>query len=396
MYPDSYTYIAPAENLVRHGAFSRETAPPYVWEPYRTPGYPLLISAFIAAGAPPTSVLLCVPFLGALLAYSLVGFTWELLGDMPTARVAGIITAFFPNGWGLSTAILTDFLNGCCFIFAFVATCRAIRHRKWGTAVLAAALWMGTQLIRPTLSIAALLIGFVALWLARERRQIAIAAFLVVMTFPAPLYMSWQNLRAHNVFTPSLLGEVAMAEYVIPRGEALATGKDFPSLQEEAHRQDAEALARSKPGRNYYGRLHGIERQRSRRTLARYRPYVVLALALEAGRQTLAPWDMVVVALFGRTVWSARVVCGLAYLLFLGFAILGSSIAMRRSGFGAPAVLWLMFAFWIATGSLSAFAGSRYRFPGDLVLIPLAALGTTGAPVIAKRLRFGRALNTRA
>jgi hypothetical protein len=43
--PDSPTYIVPARNLLEHRTFSGESAPPYLWEPYRTIGYPALIAA---------------------------------------------------------------------------------------------------------------------------------------------------------------------------------------------------------------------------------------------------------------------------------------------------------------------------------------------------------------
>jgi hypothetical protein len=42
---DSVTYVMSAENLVERGRFSRERTPPFLWEPYRTPGYPAAIAA---------------------------------------------------------------------------------------------------------------------------------------------------------------------------------------------------------------------------------------------------------------------------------------------------------------------------------------------------------------
>ena len=41
---NSVTYKMVAQNLLEHRVFSRDFSPPYLWEPYRTPGYPLLIS----------------------------------------------------------------------------------------------------------------------------------------------------------------------------------------------------------------------------------------------------------------------------------------------------------------------------------------------------------------
>ncbi len=387
--PDSQTYIAPAENLVRHGAFSRERVEPYLWEPYRTPGYPLLIAAFIAVTGRPSAVLFCAPLLASLLAYVLVRLTWDLFVDLRAARFAGMAVGFFPNGLGLSAMVLTDFLHGCVFVFAFWATYRAIRDRNVLAAASAAAFWVMAQLVRPTLSVAFILIGAFGLWLARDRRQIAITAAVILLSLPAPLYMSMRNFQAHGLFTPSLLGEVAVSEYVIPHGEALATGQDLERLQKQAHLQDRQAAEHSEGNSDIYRRLYDAERQRAAKTLNKYRSYVALGLALEAVRQTLAPWDWIVLALFGTTVPMARVICGIVYLGFIALSLRGSFLARQRLGFGLPVMLWFVFFFWIATGTASSFAGARYRFPGDLALIPLAALGATGVSAVGRRFRPG-------
>ena len=41
---DANSYLFPARNLVERGIFSREFSAPYLWEPYRAPGYPLCIA----------------------------------------------------------------------------------------------------------------------------------------------------------------------------------------------------------------------------------------------------------------------------------------------------------------------------------------------------------------
>ncbi|MCA1583163.1 MAG: glycosyltransferase family 39 protein [Acidobacteria bacterium] len=302
MANDSETYIAPARNILEHGSFSRETHAPYLWEPYRTPGYPLMILAFLAVTGKPTAVLAAGPLLAAFVAYTLVRFTWDLFRDRRASRLAGFAAAFFPNGLGLSVMVLTDFAHGCFFLFALWATYRAIRDRSPGYAVSAAVFWMSAQLIRPTLSVAFVLIIAMGIWLARDRWQIMTTAALTLASFAVPMYLSWQVLQSHGVFVPSLQGV----------------------------------------------------------------------------RQTLAPWDWIVLATVGRTVPILRVICAIPYLIFLALALMGTRAAWRRVSWGTPAILWLVFLFWIGTGSFNFFAGARYRFPGDLTLIPLAALGVTG------------------
>lgn len=386
---DSETYIAPANNLVLHGVFSRERSSPYLREPYRTPGYPILIAAFLAITGKPAAVLAAGPVLAALLAFSLVRLTWELFRDRGAARLAGFTVAFFPNALGLSVMVLTDFSHACFFIFALWATVRAIRNHSVLNAAAAVTFWMAAQLIRPTLSVAFVLILAIGLWLARDRWQIAMTASMILLSFVVPLYLSWRTLEAHGVFVPSLLGEMAMSEIVIPRGEALATGQDIERLGIEAHIKDERtAVADTTSGRDIYARIYDAERRRAQPILERYRPYVALGLAREAVRQLFGPWDWIVVVVFGRTVPVVRVLCAVPYFVFVALSFLGTSMAVRRIGIATPAVLWFIFLFWIGTGAFTIFDASRYRLPGDLTLIPLAALGATGVPPFGRvRLR---------
>jgi hypothetical protein len=44
-HPDSASYHYLALNMFRHGLFRRSSGPPYIYEAFRTPGYPLLLAA---------------------------------------------------------------------------------------------------------------------------------------------------------------------------------------------------------------------------------------------------------------------------------------------------------------------------------------------------------------
>src|SRR5690606_16372518 len=41
---DTSSYVNLAQNLLDHAVFSRDTTAPFIWEPSRTPGYPLMIA----------------------------------------------------------------------------------------------------------------------------------------------------------------------------------------------------------------------------------------------------------------------------------------------------------------------------------------------------------------
>lgn len=386
LFPDSATYIATARNLVDHGAFSREVRSPYFLEPYRTPGYPILVAAAISTTGNPAAVIFLAPVFAALLAYSLVSLTAELVPDPTACRVAGCLAAFFPNGLGLSSAVLTDFVHGCVFAAAVWMTVRTLRRLSVTGTIVAAALWICAQLIRPTLSIAVLVIAVFGLALARSRRQIVVILVLMLASLPAPLFLASKNFEAHGVFSPTLLGEETFAEYAIPRAEALATGGDPEELRRRTRAED-DVVAGRLPGRTSYSRLYEAQKEHAHAVLRRYPLWVALELSMESGRQAIAPWDYLVTAFAGRTFPIARALFAGLYLAFLALAFVGTFIVAQRRGRAVALLFWVLFAFWIATGCVSTFVGSRLRFPGDLVLIPLAAIGLSFLPDALRRPR---------
>jgi 4-amino-4-deoxy-L-arabinose transferase-like glycosyltransferase len=83
-HPDSASYHYLALNMFRHGLFSRSSGPPYVYEAFRTPGYPLVLAAvypLFGDSALPVIVLQAVMATGA------VALTWFLGRRLFDSRV---------------------------------------------------------------------------------------------------------------------------------------------------------------------------------------------------------------------------------------------------------------------------------------------------------------------
>jgi 4-amino-4-deoxy-L-arabinose transferase-like glycosyltransferase len=92
-HPDSASYQSLAVNLLRHGVFSRSNGPPFAHEVFRTPGYPLLISAVYSLfGVSVLSIIV----LQAIAATGAVALTWllgrRLLGPRVGTLAAGILS----------------------------------------------------------------------------------------------------------------------------------------------------------------------------------------------------------------------------------------------------------------------------------------------------------------
>jgi 4-amino-4-deoxy-L-arabinose transferase-like glycosyltransferase len=74
-HPDSVSYHNLALNMFREGGFSRSSGPPFVYEVFRTPGYPLLLSAVYSLFGDSA---LPVIVLQAVIATGTVALTWLL------------------------------------------------------------------------------------------------------------------------------------------------------------------------------------------------------------------------------------------------------------------------------------------------------------------------------
>ena len=83
-HPDSASYHYVALNMLRHGIFSRSSGPPFVFEAFRTPGYPLVLSAVYVLFRDSA---LPVIVLQAVLATGTVALTWLLGRKLFDSRV---------------------------------------------------------------------------------------------------------------------------------------------------------------------------------------------------------------------------------------------------------------------------------------------------------------------
>jgi len=92
-HPDSASYHNLALNLLRSGVFSRSSAAPYAHESFRTPGYPLLLTAlYTALGNSPLPVIV----LQSVVATGTVALTWflgrRLFGSRVGTWAAGLLS----------------------------------------------------------------------------------------------------------------------------------------------------------------------------------------------------------------------------------------------------------------------------------------------------------------
>jgi hypothetical protein len=109
---DSREYIALAHNLVSSHAFSRDTVPPFRPELFRTPGYPLLLTASLVIHRPSFIVqALLVQLLLSLITVWLTSRLALELGLRPvTSAFAALLVGLSPSLAFLSTKLISETL----------------------------------------------------------------------------------------------------------------------------------------------------------------------------------------------------------------------------------------------------------------------------------------------
>lgn len=374
---DSITYLIPAENIVRHGTFSRETTPPFVWEPYRTPGYPLVIAASIMLFGDFTWVLFVAALTAGCAAWCAVKMTQEIGGNPLAQRAAGLLAAFLPNSLGLAAHLLTDAIAGhltLVWMYLLVTGCKSNSIAKLSVA---AALLVILQTFKPTFNIGAILIVAALLLFYRGKHKLVLTLAMISVSLLVPTYLAERNLEDHGVRSASLLGVETVREYLQVRYLHEVTGEDHASLTNKVRRNDRlEAENRAEPA-SVYGRLYQVKGEKVKQFLCEHPIAAARLMLTEMARQFAAPQEFFPQVFVGELPMWGRAIGSLLTLVLWGLAAVGG-YTLWKSGTRAPALMIAgVLLFFLVTGSVSHYVGARLRFPADMTAIPFAAIGVS-------------------
>ena len=226
-FPDSFTYLTPARNLLHGLGFINVTG---LIETVRTPGYPLLLAAF---GLHVVPVIVFQHLLNAALAVAIYLLVIGRLGSRFIALTAAILFAVDTPTLHYANKILSEtFFTAILFaVFVLVVYARKLPLAGVLTGLLV--------LIRPV-AIVYFLVVMLCLALRRMRmRTIAVYAALALV-----LPLSWQlrNLHHTGVFTISSIGGINLLTYRAAGVLAIEDDGDFNSdLTDEMHGLQADA-----------------------------------------------------------------------------------------------------------------------------------------------------------
>jgi hypothetical protein len=251
-FPDSFTYLEPARNLLRGLGFTNANG---LIETLRTPGYPLLLAGF---GLRIVPVIVLQHLLNVALAVAIYLLIIRRLGDGYVAIAAAILFAIDTPTLHYANKILTEtiFTALLFIVFALVVYARKLPLAGVLTGVLV--------LIRPV-AIAYFVVVALCLLLRRVRmRTIAIYATLALLL---PVGWGLRNLHHTGVFTISSIGGINLLTYRAAGALAIEDDGDFDSdlademqglqdsaddeIQTRLHIPDAEELPDAVRGKYY-------------------------------------------------------------------------------------------------------------------------------------------------
>lgn len=347
-----------------------------------------------------------------------------ILGRRVAGRSAGLLAAglaaVYPNLWLNDAALLSESAAALVVVVALIACDQARRDARWWRAAIAGAALAAVALARAELALAILLIGVPAVWGARSRRTVRVAALLgtaaIVLApwvganlvrFDEPTTLSTglgptlSGGACDETFSGRLLGYWANCPQGIAYQAAVppvppAVTQRFVQLARSGRGAEARALLcryicaalRAEPDES-------VQDAQARRAALDYikgrkARFAFVVVPARVGRvwnvfrplQNARLDDQVE----GRGKWPSYLALA-GYWILMPFAVVGLVVLRRRR---EPVSPYLVLAAVVTVGAAVSFGIQRYRIPVDAVLPVLAATGAS-ALAGAWRSRSGTA-----
>ncbi len=376
---DEATYVNDANNIIAHGAFSRETSSPYLWEPYRTPGLPLIIVLSLLI----TNSLIPVLYINVLFAGLAAFFGTKLLQLLSMERSVqvcfAILLAIIPNALGMDCYVLTDSIFAYLNIIWLFLLLKGFLKNDFRSLLYSSLVLAFAQLVKPTLSIAFIIILIAAIiikFLDLKTINFKQLAIVIMLSFVAPLCMSIMNYNANHVFSPSLLGEETEREYLMANYIARNTHTNYNTVQKTIRAEDLQdANGLNNSSMSLYGKLHLVKKQKDDSMMHHYRTGIYITAALEFFKQIFSPQEFAFDVFTQHPSKAIRLGGFVINILLLFLLVLGLIHLYKLDLIRYGILILTIYGFYLAAGSLSAQQGARLRLPADIIALPVVAIG---------------------
>ncbi len=234
-YPDSVSYIAPADSLLQSGQFLNSSGK---WETNRTPGYPLFLAfcRFIGRSHWIWAAVVFQLLFNAAGCAVLYLFVIEFCGKKDAAVAAGLLQAFNLNDISHSFFILTDSISQFLVILGLLFFLKAAK--KSGTFsqyLLCLSVFVINYFVRPSeivFPFFLILIMTILLLVQKEKRKAFNWLIAALLTACLPL-LGWQlrNVKTAGYNGFSSNGPLTLYYYNSPGIIAKLDGTDYYAAQ---------------------------------------------------------------------------------------------------------------------------------------------------------------------
>jgi len=243
-YPDSATYIAPADSIIQKGQFLNENSLPEI---YRTPGYPLFLAfcKLISGKARVWAAVFFQNLLNILAVLVLYALILELCRDRTAALAGSLLAAINLHDIYFSFFILSDSLFQSIILFAIYFLVRFFKRFRIIDLVWTAGLFSAGTFVRPSglylPLILTAVIGLV-LFIKRTKKKALFYSLIFLLIGMGPAFL-WQcrNERVAGFADFSAVRSANLYSYHSAGILAYKNGTDFYHEQENL-KNSAELL----------------------------------------------------------------------------------------------------------------------------------------------------------
>ncbi|MBI3549016.1 MAG: glycosyltransferase family 39 protein [Elusimicrobia bacterium] len=388
---DSLGYLAEATNLLRRGAFSSQSAPPFAPETTRTPGYAVFLAPFVAASEHPGLMIAFAHCVLGVLTAVLVWRWCSTIGGKKGAALGALVLALDPVLLFHTPLVMTEIAFQLLFVVSLIETWESKDAKDSYRVAACGLLWSWCSLLRP---IAVYLPPLLA-W--RWRKNAKAAAVFLLAAYALPAALTARNWRRTGIATFSSQGGRDLLRYPAAGIETLRTGKPWTEVEAAMRRKVDLEHASGYASDAEQGRAYGREAMGVLRAhpamLARYCAWGAVKVLSGGGLEMLIEWitpqktsvqDQAfhpeatghgTLALLRRypALIPLQILYAAALAALYGLFAIGLRRLLSSGRTDQAALLFVCAAYFLALSSSQGYY--RYRIP----LLPLLAAGAAAS-----------------
>ncbi|MBV8518749.1 MAG: hypothetical protein JO197_15240 [Acidobacteria bacterium] len=373
-YPDSATYLAPANGLLHGRGFTTDGQA----ETMRTPGYPCMLVPFLALHLGAGAIVAFQHLLVVLLALAVYVFAFRRIGAR--ALLAALFVACDVPTIHHANKVLTEVPFTVLLFIAFVLL---VERRAWKTCALLCGVLV---LVRPVAIAYVVVIAIVAAVARVPRRKLAA---IVALALVLPLAWAARNAAHTGVFTVASIAGTNMLMYRAAGALAIFDDDEFDDALRD-RQEELEELAQNEIEAKFHADPGDLPHAVMAREYSRIGRRIVLQHPLGFALSTLRGAEVVLFDSDHDAIMTVSAVPSTILnplldaltIALLVFAVIGTCALWNRDrALALPLVLTIVYFVAISAG---AEAEARFRVP---VVPQFAIAAAAGLAAVRRAMR---------